>query len=360
MKKTFRLFALLLALVMVFALTACGEPAAGPTQSPSTQTQAPASATPSSDPNEEPTRTPPASPTVVRIACGPLTGQQYTTYSGIVDLVSKDLPGFYNFAIEGTTGSTENARLLAAGEVDFGTTGLDVSLQAYNGTGDFESLGSAGKTRQVLVHPGTGAIVHIIAPPDSDIETVEDLAGKKVAATAGVMQGYLEDALFAHDMSLDDLGSLVNLSLTDMMNALQDGTIDAMCYGNLAPNTNFTDLATTFGFKLIDIGSDAVAKLIESKPWYHEEVIAPGTYKGVENEVHSFAQATVLCCNADLPDDVVYDLVSTVINRADDVIAINAGWKGLTAESASSQNVIPYHPGAAKFFAEKGITVETE
>jgi TRAP transporter TAXI family solute receptor len=358
MKKLSRLLGLLMALSMVLALAACSPAASTPTATPA---PAPATAEPNNgggDAAPAPTpRTAPSSPTVVRIASGPLSSQQNTTYNGIVDLINKDLPGFYNFAIEGSTGSAENARLLAAGEVDFGTMGLDVSLQVFNGTGDFE--GMQGDIRQVLTHPGTGAIVHVIVPTNSDINTIEDLAGKKVAATAGVMQGYLEDVLFAHDMTTDDLGSLVNLSLSDMITALQDGTIDVLCYGNIAPNTNFTDLATTFGFKLIDIGEEAVAKLIEAKPWYHPETIAAGTYKGCDEDIHSFAQATVLCCSASLPDEVVYDFVSTVVNRAEDVAAVNAGWKGLTAETCTAYAVIPYHSGAAQFYAEQNLTVET-
>ena len=338
MKKS-RLLSLPLALAMVFSLAACG----GETQP--------------TDGGETTGGSTSGEPTVVRIACGPLTGQQNTTYNGIADLINKDMPGAYSFFIEGTTGSAENGRLLAAGEVNMGTCGLDVSLKAYEGSGDFEALGAAD-IRQVLTHPGTGAIVHLVVPKDSSINSVEDLAGKKVAATAGVMQGYLEDVLFGHDMTLDDLGSVVNLSLTDMMNAMQDGTIDALCYGNLAPNTNFTDLATTFGFKLIDIGEEAVAKIMEAKPWYHQEVIAGGTYPGVDNDVTSFAQSTVLCCSADLPDEVVYDFVSSVVNHAEDIAAINAGWAGLTAETCSAYNVIPYHSGAAKFYSEQGITVD--
>lgn len=353
MKKMSRLLGLIMAAAMVLTLVACSPSASNPTNPPS---EAPSQTDNGGDP--APQRTTPASPTVVRIASGPLSGQQNTVYNGIVDLINKDLPNFYNFAIEGSTGSAENARLLAAGEVDFGTMGLDVSLQVYDGTGDFE--GMQANIRHVLTHPGTGAIVHIIVPANSSINSIEDLAGKKVAATAGVMQGYLEDVLFAHDMTLDDLGSLVNLSLADMMTALQDDTIDALCYGNTAPNTNFTDLATTFGIKLIDIGEDAVAKLIEAKPWYHAETIAAGTYKGCDEDVHSFAQATVLCCSADLPDEVVYDFVSTVINRAEDVGNISANWKTVSPEVCTGYAVIPYHTGAAQFYAEQGINVESK
>lgn len=354
MKKMSRLIGLLLVCAMVLALAACGGGSAN-TTSPSPSASAPAE----SVSGGEETRTPPASPTVIRIACGPLNGYQNTVYNAVADMVNKDLPGFYSFAIEASTGSAENARLLMAGEVDIGTMGLDVSNQGYNATGSFEGM-EKGQIRMLYAHPGTGAIVHIVAHPKSDIETIEDLKGKKVAATAGVMQGYLEDALFGHDMTLDDLGSFTNLSLTDMMNALQDGTIDAFCYGNVAPNTNFTDLATTFGFKLIDIGEEAVAKIIEAKPWYHEEIIAAGTYNGVDNDVHSFAQPTVVCCSADLSDEAAYDFVSTVMNHADDLVEIHKNFTGVGPETGTAYQLIPFHSGAARYFAEQGITVETK
>lgn len=125
MKKLSRLLGLLMALSMVLALAACSPAASTPTATPA---PVPATAEPNNgggDADPAPTpRTAPSSPTVVRIASGPLSSQQNTTYNGIVDLINKDLPGFYNFAIEGSTGSAENARLLAAGEVDFGTINI--------------------------------------------------------------------------------------------------------------------------------------------------------------------------------------------------------------------------------------------
>ncbi len=358
MKKMSRLLSALMALAMVLALAACTPAASTPTPAPAT----PAPATPAPGGNDpapaNTSRTAPASPTVLRIACGPLNGYQNTIYNGVADLINKDLPGFYSIMIEASTGSAENARLLMAGEVDVGTMGLDVAKNAYDGTGAFDGMGS-GKIRFLYAHPGTGAAVHIIAHPNSDIETIEDLAGKRMAATAGVMQGYLEDTLFAYDMTLDDLGDFKNLSLQDMMTALQDGTIDAFCYGNTFPNTNFTDLATTFGFKLISVGEDAVAKLIEAKPWYHQEIIPAGTYTGVDNDVVTFAQPTVVCCSADLSDEAAYDIVSTVMSHADDLIAMHKNFTGVGVETGTAYNIIPYHSGAARFFAEQGVTVET-
>ena len=354
MKKVTKFMSLVLSLAMVLALSACGsKPAENTPAEDSSNTAA-------EDTNANGgERVAPSTPEVIRIACGPLNGYQNTVYNAIADMVNKDLPGFYSFSIEASTGSAENARLLMASEVNIGTMGLDVSSKAYNATDAFEGMPS-GQIRMLYAHPGTGAIVHIIAHPKSDIQSVSDLKGKKVAATAGVMQGYLEDALFGYDMTLDDLGSFTNLSLTDMMNALQDGTIDAFCYGNVAPNTNFTDLATTFGFKLIDIGEEAVAKIVAAKPWYPEVTIAGGTYAGVDNDVVSFAQPTVVCCSADLSDDAAYDFVSTVFGHADDLADIHKNFKGLNPTDASAYDLIPYHNGAARYYAEQGITVTAE
>lgn len=355
MKKTSRLLSMLLAGALTVALAACGGGNAN-TSSPSPSASAPAE----SISGGEKTRTPPASPTVIRIACGPVSGTQNTYYSTLADYITKDMPGFYNFMIEASTGSAENMRLLAAGEVDFGTSGLDQTMYANEGTNGYEGL-PTDQIRQVYVFAGQGAVVHVVAAPDSTIETIEDLKGKKVAATAGVMQGYLEDVLWAHDMSLDDLGSFTNLSLADMITALQDGTIDALCYGNKFPNVNFTDLATTFGMKMIDIGEDAVNKLVTEKPWYHMEIIPGGTYKGCDNDVYSFCQYTTFQANKNVPDEVVYDILAANFAHAEDMSALHPDYaKYNDINEITRGNMVPYHPGAAKFYAEHGLTVPTE
>lgn len=355
MKKMSRILSMMLALAMIMVLAACG---GGTTTSTAPSTEPSAAPAESVAPSGE--RTAPKTPTVVRIAAGPVGGTQNTFYNTTADHVNKDLPGFYNFMIEASTGSAENMRLLAAGEVDFGTSGLDQTKMANEGTGSYEGL-PTGNIRQVYVIAGTGAVVHVVTGPKSDINTIEDLAGKKVAATAGVMQGYLEDVLWAHDMSLDDLGDFTNLSLADMITALQDGTIDALCYGNTFPNVNFTDLATTYGMKLIDIGEEYVAKLIAEKPWYHQEIIPAGTYKGVDNDVYSFSQYSTLQAHKDVDDQVVYDILATTYAHAEDLQSLHPNYiKYGDVNELTRGNVVPYHPGAAKFYAEHGITVPTE
>ena len=188
----------------------------------------------------------------VRISCGPLNGYQNVLYNSIADMMNKANPGKYSFAIEASTGSAENARLLAMDETDFGTMGMDMTLSCYNAEGEFEGL-PAEQIMHVATHSGTGATVHVITSAKSDINSIPDLAGTKFGVTAGMMAGYLDDVLWAYDMTTDDLGSVVNLSLSDLCTALQDGNIDAFLYATPAPGTNFTDLAMSFGIKVVDI-----------------------------------------------------------------------------------------------------------
>ena len=100
-------------------------------------------------------------------------------------------------------------------ETDFGTMGMDMTLSCYNAEGEFEGL-PAEQIMHVATHSGTGATVHVITSAKSDINSIPDLAGTKFGVTAGMMAGYLDDVLWAYDMTTDDLGSVVNLSLSDL------------------------------------------------------------------------------------------------------------------------------------------------
>ena len=290
----------------------------------------------------------------IRISCGPLNGYQNVLYNSIADMMNKANPGKYSFAIEASTGSAENARLLAMGETDFGTMGMDMTLSCYNAEGEFEGL-PAEQIMHVATHSGTGATVHVITSAKSDINSIPDLAGTKFGVTAGMMAGYLDDVLWAYDMTTDDLGSVVNLSLSDLCTALQDGNIDAFLYATPAPGTNFTDLAMSFGIKVVDIGQEAVDKLMAEKPWYHTVVIPAGTYDGCDEDITTFAQYTALCARADVPEETVYNLVKTMMENADALEAVHKNAAGTCPERGIEGALIPMHPGAERYYKEVGV-----
>lgn len=328
MKKLSKILCLLLAIGMLVSMTACSDEGGSGSSGSGTE--------------------------VVRISCGPLNGYQNVLYNAIADMMNKAYPGQYSFAIEASTGSAENARLLAMGETDFGTMGMDMTLSCYNAEGEFEGLPSE-QIMHVATHSGDGATVHVITSAKSNINSIPDLKGTKFGVTAGMMAGYLDDVLWAYDMTTDDLGSVVNLSLSDLCTALQDGNIDAFLYATPAPGTNFTDLAMSFGIKVIDVGQDAVDKLIESKPWYHTVIIPAGTYEGVDQDITTFAQYTVLCARADVPEETVYNLVKTMMENAEELEAVHKNAAGTCPERGVEGALIPFHPGAERYYKEVGV-----
>ena len=159
----------------------------------------------------------------------------------------------------------------------------------------------------------------------------------------------------AYDMTTDDLGSVVNLSLSDLCTALQDGNIDAFLYATPAPGTNFTDLAMSFGIKVVDIGQEAVDKLMAEKPWYHTVVIPAGTYDGCDEDITTFAQYTALCARADVPEETVYNLVKTMMENADALEAVHKNAAGTCPERGIEGALIPMHPGAERYYKEVGV-----
>ena len=229
-----------------------------------------------------------------------------------------------------------------------------MTLSCYNAGGEFEGL-PAEQIMHVATHSGTGATVHVITSAKSDINSIPDLAGTKFGVTAGMMAGYLDDVLWAYDMTTDDLGSVVNLSLSDLCTALQDGNIDAFLYATPAPGTNFTDLAMSFGIKVVDIGQEAVDKLMAEKPWYHTVVIPAGTYDGCDEDITTFAQYTALCARADVPEETVYNLVKTMMENADALEAVHKNAAGTCPERGIEGALIPMHPGAERYYKEVGV-----
>ena len=178
-----------------------------------------------------------------------------------------------------------------------------------------------------------------------------DLGVYKVGHALKGAPGVLE----AYDMTTDDLGSVVNLSLSDLCTALQDGNIDAFLYATPAPGTNFTDLAMSFGIKVVDIGQEAVDKLMAEKPWYHTVVIPAGTYDGCDKDITTFAQYTALCARADVPEETVYNLVKTMMENADALEAVHKNAAGTCPERGIEGALIPMHPGAERYYKEVGV-----
>ena len=258
-------------------------------------------------------------------------------------------------AIAGT-GSADNIDALDLEVAQLGFVQNDVANYAYNGIRFERYDGKPIKSFTAVAALYTETVQLVTCNPD--IKSVADLKGKNVSIGSSGSGVYFNamDFLAAYDMTEADINPQF-LSFGDSAEALKDGKIDAAFVVAGAPTPAVTDLATSKGTYLISLDEEHVKKLQEISPVYAVSVIPAGTYAGQEADVMTVGVKATIIANGQVTDEQAYTLVKTIFDGKDAITESHAKGADLDLEYASTCG-LPYHPGAAKFFAEKGITVE--
>ena len=283
------------------------------------------------------------------------TGSETGTYYGfgtvLAGQISEDTATEVK-AIVGK-GSKANIELMDLGDAQMGLVQSDVMAYAYSGTNLFENaIGSFSTVAALYMEQ-----VQIVTL-NPEIKTVADLAGKNVSVGESGSGVYFNaiDVLAAYDLTLDDIQPTYQ-SFGDSTEALQDGKIDAAFIVSGAPTTAITSLAATNDVYLVELDEEHINKLVAASPYYSKNVIAADAY-GLDADATSVAIAAVIIARDDCSEDAIYDVVSGIFNDVDGLS--HAKKDELSLEFASSVTDVPYHAGAAKYFAEQGITVPTK
>ena len=127
-----------------------------------------------------------------------------------------------------------------------------------------------------------------------------------------------------------------------------------------APTPAVTDLMLAKKAHLVPIDGDFAAKIMESCPYYTEYVVPAGTYEGQTEDVATITVKATLIVSADLDEDTVYEMTKAIFDNIDDIKSAHAKGAELSVENATSGMTAPFHKGAARYFAEKGVTVTAE
>lgn len=324
-----KVLALVLALCMVFALCACGS---------SSGDSAPA-----------------ASSVSLNVGTGGESGTYYG-YTGILGTVIGQKTDI-KLTVVATGGSKDNLVSMQDGMYDLATVQSDVMTYAYNGTNSFADSGKIDGFRVLCaLYPETVQIV----TTDPSLKTVEDLRGKRVCVGDVGSGTYFNaiDVFAAYDMTIDDV-SPVYQSFGDSTESLKDGKIDAafLCAG--APTPAVTELAASKTVYMIGFDDAHMEKLLASCPWYAKLVLPAGTYAGFDEDCATITVKATLVCRADLDDDTAYTIVKTIMESKDDIVALHEKGNSIDLTFATEGIAVPFAAGAAKYFAENGITVET-
>ena len=250
-------------------------------------------------------------------------------------------------------GSKANIEALQAKDAQFGFVQSDVMAYAYKGTRLFETAVTDFSTVAALYMEQVQ-----IVTLDPAIKTVADLKGKNVsigAAGSGVYFNAI-DVLGAYGLAETDINPTYQ-SFGDSVEALQDGKIDAAFVVAGAPTNAVTSLATTKEVFLVSLDDEHIDALVAGSPYYTRYVIPADVY-GLSEDATTVAVGAVVIARDDVSDDDVYNFVSAVFENLDNLAHAKAAEVSL--EFATSVTDVPYHPGAARYFAEKGVTVPTK
>ena len=295
-----------------------------------------------------------ASATKMTMGTGGTAGTYYA-YGGALGNQIKSVTGI-DVNVVSTDGSKANILGIHAGNYQLATVQSDVMAYACAGTRSFEA---EGKLDSFRVIGGLYAEAVQLITMDPEIKSVADLKGKKVsigAAGSGVYFNAI-DILGAAGMTEEDIVAQYQ-SFADSADALKDGKIDAAFIVAGAPTPAITELCLAANASLVPIDGDIAAKLMADSPYYTTYVIPAETYKGQTADVTTVTVKATLIVSTSASEEDVYNITKAIFDNID---AISHAKKAeLSIENATAGMTAPFHKGAAKYFAEKGVTVETE
>jgi TRAP transporter TAXI family solute receptor len=293
----------------------------------------------------------------VSIGTGGVTGVYYAAGGAICRLVNKDRADHgLRCSVESTGGSVFNINTIKAGELDFGVAQSDVGYNAYNGLGQFKDAGPYKKLRSVFsLHPEPFTYV---VRKEANIKSFDDLKGKRFnvgnpgSGTRASMEQFMQAK--GIDMSFFSLAS--ELRPDEHGPALCDGKIDGFMYGVGHPSANIQDPTTTCGAQLLSITGAEVDKLVADHPYYAKATIPGGLYPNNPNETQTYGVLATFVTSADVPEETVYLIVKTVFDNIEDVKKLHPAFGVLNPKEMVKNGLsAPLHPGAEKYFKEKGL-----
>ncbi|GED29853.1 TAXI family TRAP transporter solute-binding subunit [Brevibacillus centrosporus] len=331
MKKQSRLLSLAL-LLTVSLVTACG---GGGNAAPGGQGGAAAG---SNDPSQ------------LIVATGGTGGTYYPLGGGMADHITKNAG--ITATAQATGASAENIRLLRDKKADIAFTQNDIAEYAAKGTNMFEKDG------KIEAFKALGALydetIQIVVSSDSNIKSVADLKGKRVSvgAPGSGTEVNAQQILEAYGLKFEDT-QLQRLSFADSAKAIQDGQLDAAFQTAGTPTAAITELAATKGVKIIPIEADKIDAIIAKYPFYVKTTVPANTYQTVPEEVTTVSVKSMLVVRADLSEDLVYKITKAIFENTDKLGHAKA--KEIKMDSVLAGVSLPVHPGAKKFFDEKGV-----
>jgi TRAP transporter TAXI family solute receptor len=289
------------------------------------------------------------------IATGGTGGVYYPMGGGIAAILSKFVPGMQATA-EVTGGSVDNLKLVGSGKPYVAFSMTDAALDAYRGEDKFKGAKVPLKTLMIL-YPNR---MHVVSIDGRGVNKMSDLKGKRVStgSPGSATEVMAFRIIEAAGMDKDKDMKRERLGVAESVNAIKDGKIDAFFWVGGLPTAAVTDLANTPGTKLKMIDHSEVVAAMNKKygNLYVEDSIPKAVYKGMDSDNKQATVMNILVVHESMDDKTAYNIVKTIFDKRADVIAVHKEAENIKLENQkTAASPIPFHPGAVKYFTEKGV-----
>jgi len=258
---------------------------------------------------------------------------------------------------QGTAASLENVRLVGSNKLKLGLGNTDIGYYGFKGEREFKQ--SFPELRAVM--SSYMMYVYFLVRADSKIQSMSDFKGKKIAVGApGGGPDSVSRVLFPKYAGLerDKDYTPYFINVAESMEALKDRTVDVAFVILGKPASSIIDITESIGVRFIEIPSELMNRIVKEHPYWFKTGFKAGEYKGLKTDVTTMGIPALMFTNTSVPEDVIYKVTKTLLEKADDLGAIHPVGKEFKLESVKNGVAIPFHPGAKKYYMEKGVKVD--
>ena len=295
---------------------------------------------------------PASAATYLSIATGGTSGTYYAVGGALASAVTKG--GKIQCTAETGNASVANANLIATNGIEIAFVQNDITYWAYNGELMFQGKPLKNIRAVASLYPEN---VQVVLAKEAGIKKISDMKGKRVGvgAPGSGVEGDVQAIFKIASLTYKDLKKADFLDFAAVTSRFKDNQIDAGFVVAGFPTASIMDLTTTKDVDLLSFDDEFLAKLHKAYPFFVPSTIPGKTYKGIDKDTKTPAVMAILISNESVPADEIYDFLTAMFANLKDIAAVHAKGKEITLKGALDGLTAPLHPGAEKFYKEKGL-----
>lgn len=291
----------------------------------------------------------------VRIVSGPSGGSWYPLGAKMAEIFGK-IDGIS--VSNGPGGGVGNVLDVNKKEAELGWTYGHTAFDGLKGNAPVFKSANPNIRHLATFYP---AGLQTVVPKDSDIKSYADLKNKNISPGKLKWSGYAAAKMIfqKYGFTVEDVkksgGTVHHVGYSDSVSLMKDGHIEAFTALTSVPQASLLDLEFSPGVRFLPVKKDILEGILKENPGYIQIDISKDHYKSISEPVPTLGAVTIMVINKDVPDDVAYNITKALWENHGELVKVKGVWKSVKLENALLGAALDVHPGAKKYYDEKGV-----